>query len=206
MQAQQIAEETGLRRLAINISTEHDALLDQLSQWEELIDRKASMSERFDLARLEDLLVRMIRKRAEEIPVMPQEEPELVLIIGAESGISVFSKSFRIDRPLEEHLIGGFLTAINAFMRDAFAGTGAIERIKHKEYTLLLKAVEPFLVGYIFKGPSYFALQKLGKFTDALQENAVWLKLKDALKTGRILVGERGVEVLVEEIFLASEE
>jgi uncharacterized membrane protein YqgA involved in biofilm formation len=92
----------------------------------------------------------------------------LLLIIGAESGISIFSKLFT-NRPIAEHLIGGFLAAINAFVREAFAVSGSIERIKHREYTLLLKSVEAFLICYAFTGYSYFAMQKVDKFTEALQ-------------------------------------
>jgi len=48
---------------------------------------------------LDDMLVRMVQKHVTEIPELPQEEPELLLIIGMDSGFSVFSKTFRVDRP-----------------------------------------------------------------------------------------------------------
>jgi len=200
-QAQIIAEEQGLRRLAIQISTEHDELLTQLSQWEDLINRESSINERFELARLEDLLVGMIHKRINEITELPQEEPVLVLIIGAETGISIFSKLFT-SRPVAEHLIGGFLAAINAFAREAFAVSGSIERIKHREYTILLKSVDSFLICYVFTGYSYFAMQKMEKFTDALQAStSVWEALQIAVKTGRIIRKEQ-MEVLITEHFV----
>lgn len=129
--AQYLAEERGICRLAIKISSEHDTLLEQLNQWEIFIDRNVSLTERAELTHLEEQVVRMIRKRVEELPELPQEDPELVLIIGAESGLKMFSKTFHPDRPVAEQLIAGFLTAINALVHDAFAVEGSIERIKH---------------------------------------------------------------------------
>ncbi len=206
-QAQRLAEEWGLQRLAMRISTEHDTLLDQLGQWEDFIDRNASLAERAELAHLEEQVVRMVRKRVGALPELPQEKPELLLIVGADSGLNVFSKSFREDRPFTEQLIAGFLTAINALVRDAFAATGSIERIKHQEHTLLLKAVEPFLVSYVFQGPSYFALQKLDQFTEALQASpVVWQALTEALQTRRFVAEGSPVEALVTEMFLTPAE
>lgn len=209
-QAQFIAEERGLRRLAMQISNEHDILLNQLSQWEDFIDRRVSLAERSELARLEEQVVRMIRKRTAKLPEPSQEEPELLVIIGADSGLSMFSKTFHCDRSVQEHLIAGFLTAINAFIRDAFAVRGSIERIKHQEYTILLQPIDPFLVCYVFKGPSYFALQKLSQFTEALQASEmVWRALTDALQAGRVPrvgMAQQEVEELVTEIFRISVE
>ena len=206
-QAQRLAEDRGLQRLAMRISTEHDALLDQLGQWEDYIDRNASLAERAELAHLEEQVVRMVRRRVGALLELPQEEPELLLIVGADSGLNVFSKSFRPDRPLAEHLIAGFLTAINALVRDAFAATGSIERIKHQEHTLLLKAVEPFLVSYVFQGPSYFALKKLDQFVKALQASSkVWKTLTEALQTRRFVVEGGPLEALVSEMFLTPTE
>lgn len=108
---------------------------------------------------------------------------------------------------MQEQLVAGFLTAINALVRDAFAATGSIERIKHQEHTLLLKAVEPFLVSYVFQGPSYFALQKLDQFAEALQASTkVWQTLTEALQTRRFVANVGEVEALVTEMFLTPTE
>ena len=200
--AQILAEKRGLQRLAMQISTEYDTLLDQLSQWEDLITRNVPLAERAELAHLEEQVVRMIRKRVAEIPKLLEEEPELLLIVGADSGLNVFSKTFRKDQLLMEHLIAGYLSAINAFVRDAFTATDSIERIKHAEYTLLLQSMGPFIICYVIKGPSYFALQKLGQFTEALQASpTVWQGLTEALQTRRLVTNVREVEELVTKIF-----
>jgi len=198
--AQLIAEKRGLRRLAMQISTEHDTLLGQLKHWEDIIDRNASMNERVELAQLENILMQMIQKRAETTPELPQEEPLMLLII-TEGGITLFSKFFHTDHTLEDQLIGGFLAAINAFIREAFAVTGSIERIMHQDYTLLLNSVEPFLVCYVFEGPSYFALPKLEQFTKELTSTAIWHTLTGSIESGIPLDANSEILELVAEMF-----
>ena len=188
----------------MQISTEHDTLLDQLTHWEELIDRNASIDERVEFAQLENILVQMIQKRAETTPELVQEDP-LMLLIVTEGGITLFSKRFHTLHTLEDQLIGGFLAAINTFIREAFAVSGSIERIKHQDYTLLLNSVEPFLVCYVFEGPSYYALKKLGQFTRELTSAAMWQTLMASYKSGIALDENKEVEKLVVEVFPAPE-
>ncbi len=186
--AQIIAEERDLFSLAIKISTDHDTLLEQLSEWEDLIERDSTMDERFELAHLEDLMMLMIQKRTAAISEFIEEQPELLLIIESKSGRSVYSKPFRTDQPINERLIGGFLTAINSFLREAFAVSGSIERIKHRQYTLLLNLIDPFLVCYVFQGPSYFALKRLKQFTDAISTSEDVLRnLQNALHDEKVI-------------------
>ncbi len=199
--AQQIAEKRGLHRLAMRISTEHDTLLGQLNQWEDIIERNASISERVELAQLEDVLMKMVRKQVKTTPELQHEEPVMLLII-TEDGITFYSKLFDEDDIMDESIIGGFLAAINTFVREAFAISGSIERIKHQEHTLLFNSMEPFLVCYIFKGPSYFARQKLGQFTNALQtSDIVWQILTDSYDSGRTLADNVELEKLFTKIF-----
>ena len=111
-----------------------------------------------------------------------------MLIIEAKSGRSVYSKPFRTDQPINERLIGGFLTAINSFLREAFAVSGSIERIKHRQYTLLLNLIDPFLVCYVFQGPSYYALKRLRQFTDAISSSEDILRnLQNALRDEKVI-------------------
>ena len=68
--------------------------------------------------------------------------------------------------------------------------------------TLLFNSMEPYLVCYVFKGPSYFARQKLGQFTNALQtSDIVWQILTDAFDSGRTLADNVELEKLVTKIF-----
>ncbi|MFX0066458.1 MAG: tetratricopeptide repeat protein [Candidatus Hermodarchaeota archaeon] len=62
-QAQLLAEEKGLQRLAIKISSEQDQFQVQLAQWEQLLARQAPLKERLELAQLETQLMRMVQKQ-----------------------------------------------------------------------------------------------------------------------------------------------
>jgi hypothetical protein len=66
-QAQQLAEKHGLHRLAMQISSECNTLLDQRGQWKDLIARNASLLERMDLAHLEAQVMRMINNLSIEL-------------------------------------------------------------------------------------------------------------------------------------------
>ena len=77
IQAQVIAEEKGLEKLARKISNEHDQLLEQLDLWEELIAKDVSIAERVKVANLEELVGWMARKR--EIEVDEQEEDPIMI-------------------------------------------------------------------------------------------------------------------------------
>ncbi|MFX1316381.1 MAG: hypothetical protein ACFE9T_10995, partial [Promethearchaeota archaeon] len=174
-QAQKIAESYGLKRLAMKISHEHDELLRQITEWENLKESEASLSERWKLAGLNNQMENMVRKRISEAPKISEEEPVRILII-TEGGSSIFSYSFIKDKKFESHIFGGFLTTIDYFIREMFSEE--LDRAIFGEYTLLMKSIPPFFVSYIFKGDSYYAHQKINYFIDYIQkEDVIWQNL-----------------------------
>lgn len=203
-QAQQTAEEKGLQKLAMMISGEYDALLNQVSKWDSFIKTEASMAERLQLTQLETMVTGLIRKRSVEVPERPPEEP-IMLLIMAESGLTLFSKAFG-EKQMDEQLIGGFLTAVTSFGTEVFSGSGAIDRIQYKEYTVASKAFDTMMFCYMFKGQSYFALQKLDQLMVAAHNaGAVWSGLIRALEIGQTLdlQEEMTLTEIIEEIFPA---
>lgn len=82
IQAQSLAKEKGLKKLATKISNEQVSLIDQFYKWEKFIDQKPSMSDIIELTQLEDLFEHMIRKRLyrqkEEIFQYAKEAQQLV--------------------------------------------------------------------------------------------------------------------------------
>jgi tetratricopeptide (TPR) repeat protein len=112
--AQEIAESYGLKRLAINISHEHDNLIHRLKLWHELEKTNASISERLNLSGLNKQIDVMLKRRAIEIPNLLDEQPILLLIF-SRNGRPIFTQSFIKDKIFEEHLFGGFFTAFNSF-------------------------------------------------------------------------------------------
>ncbi|MFW9855057.1 MAG: tetratricopeptide repeat protein [Candidatus Thorarchaeota archaeon] len=200
-QAQLIAETKGLQKLAISISNEYDTLLTQLSKWDDYVDRQASISERYELAELEKMMSALLQKKVMSDDELPEEQPLMLLILD-EGGISIFSKNFGTE-PLKEQLIAGFLNAINAFMQEAFSVSGSIERIKHRENTLLLKTIEPFLFCYAFQGQSYSALQKLEKFIDNIQaSDELWNALVNIKAKGRTHLVKEALDNVLEQVFV----
>jgi hypothetical protein len=201
-EAEQIAGDKGLRRLAVKVSNEHDSLLDQSSKWNDLAKRNASIAERLELAQLEDTMAKMILGRSEEIPDVP-EEPVMLLTMDEESGLTLYSKKFLPEGQLDEQIIGGFLTAINSFGRELFSTTGSLERIKHQDFTIMMKPQKPLMFCYVFKGQSYHALQKLDRFILALQNSQkTWNAIVNrSLKRDSSEVAS--IEQFVREIFVS---
>ena len=184
-QAQLIADTKGLRRLAQSISNEFDSLLNDLTKWDDFIERNASISERYELAELENMMGAILRKRESSYDDLPGEDPIMVLILD-EAGLCLYSSTFTAEETtLQDQLIGGLLTSINAFMREAFSISGSIERIKHQNNTLLLKNVGPYLFSYVFQGQSYTAIQKLDKFIENIQDSPLWHDITKIRSTGR---------------------
>ncbi|MBD3189521.1 MAG: tetratricopeptide repeat protein [Candidatus Heimdallarchaeota archaeon] len=200
-QAQMIAEEKGLKKLAVNLSNEHDSLLMQQKKWKELAERRASLTERLEMVKLEDMLGRMMLKKIEDVKEVPEEA--VLLVILAESGLTLFSLQFESEQKINEQLVGGFLTAINTFCRETFSSAGSLERIKHQEYTVLMKAIGGLMFCYVFKGQSYSALQKLEEFIHLLEtEKNLLEELTQSASEGQIaLVKSRKLEEIAENVF-----
>ena len=203
-QAQKIAESHGIKRLAMKISYEHDELLKQSKMWENLEESEILLSERWKLAGLNEQMENMLRKRMIAVPKLSNEEPVLLLIV-SEGGIPFFSHSFVGDKSFESHLFGGFLTTIDYFIKEMFSE--GLDRAVFGEHTLLMKAIPPFFISYIFKGDSYYALQKLDYFNDHLQkEGEIWQNLLKAFQKNTTiqLKDDPLLESLITETFIAN--
>ena len=61
--ASTLAEEKGLRKLAMEISREYESFIGQISRWERIVEQKPSMEEVIELTQLGDLIDRMITRR-----------------------------------------------------------------------------------------------------------------------------------------------
>ncbi|MFX0007115.1 MAG: tetratricopeptide repeat protein [Promethearchaeota archaeon] len=201
-QAQKIAESYGLKRLAMKISIEHDNLLKELDKWENLNESKASLTERIKLARLDDQMTVMLKKRSLKVPEISNEDPVMLLIL-TEGGILLFSKKFIEDFSFEDDILGGFLTAINYFISEVFSE--GLDRAVFGHYTLLMMPLQPFLICYIFKGASYFAQHKIKTFVTSLKnDNITWQSLQKFFQKSKSvqLNDIPSLESLITEIFL----
>jgi tetratricopeptide (TPR) repeat protein len=201
-QAQKIAESHKLKRLAMTISSEHDELIKQLQLWESLKESKAPLAKRWKLAGLNEQMENMVKKRMIELPKLSDEEPILLLIV-SEGGVPYFTQSFIEDKSFEDHLLGGFFTAINSFIHEMFSE--GFNRAAFGKYTLLMNSVSPFLVFYIFKGQSYSAQNRIKSFINEIKsQNEVWDMFEKFYQANRkIQINDiPNLGFLIKEIFI----
>jgi len=174
IEAQKVAEKHDLRLLLGKISYEHDRFLKNLKTWEMLIENDAPLKKRIELAELDEHIETMLLNRKRNIK-LSEEEPITIFII-SEGGNPVFSHSFNENLKYESHLFGGFLTTIDYFIKEMFSE--GLDRAVFGDYTLLMKSIPPFFIIYVFKGDSYYALQRIHYFTDKIQTNtSIWNNL-----------------------------
>ncbi|MFW9894490.1 MAG: tetratricopeptide repeat protein [Candidatus Thorarchaeota archaeon] len=199
-QAQRIAEDHKLQLLAREISNEHDTFLDQLEEWEALKTKKATASERMDLASL-DITMDSLQNMRELNPPDLREEQPVFLLIMSHNGVSYFNYSFRENWD-SSWLFSSFMSAFETFSSELFSET--IDRIKLGEHLILINPVEPFLVCYVIKGQSYIGLQKLNRFSDAIKWNTeIWETLNRAVQTGEELELDKipSLKIILRDIF-----
>lgn len=202
-QAHLIAEEKGLEKLAMSISMEYDAFLIQLGTKNDLIEQQIPITESGELSSIENLITRLAQQRTQEIPEPTEEDPVLLMIL-AESGISIFSKSFQTERQLDTLLIGGFLSAINTFGKQVFVDSGTIDRISYQDYTVVIKALDQLMFCYVFKGHSYLAVKKLEVFIEKLQASDVWSDIKERVEEKKVkkLLDDPLIYEIITDVFI----
>jgi hypothetical protein len=204
-EGQKIAEKNGLKLLARKISEEHDVLLKKLNMWENLKQSDVSLSKRIELSHLDDQVNLMAQKQMVNIPELSEEAP-IFLLIMSEGGRPIFSQSFEQHKTIEDHLFGGFLSAINSFMDEMFSE--GLDRASFGEYTLLIRSVSPFFICYIFKGQSYSAQHRLIYFLDKLQSDVkTWQSFEKFYKSNQEIQIKDipSLESLITEVFIDKE-
>ncbi|MHA2252309.1 MAG: tetratricopeptide repeat protein [Candidatus Kariarchaeaceae archaeon] len=198
-QAQIIADTKGLTNLSVKILNQFDKLNEQQLMIKQLVEKSAPLSEKVEGLKLEDMISEIIEKKPERISEVP-DDPAMLLILN-NSGISLFLKKFGEGLKFDDNLIGGLLTAIHTLSEDVFATQGSIQRIKHDEFTIMLKPIDDLLFCYVFTGQSYTALKRLNKFIDSLQQSkTIWTALERDLP-GLTLSEKDGMGLIITEMF-----
>ncbi|MCY3413466.1 MAG: tetratricopeptide repeat protein [Candidatus Heimdallarchaeota archaeon] len=174
--ANQMALEKGYTLLAVQASQQMDALLENINTWDEYSKSKPSLRSRIELSNLKDILEVLLDDK-ENNQEMSAEKP-LLFSIQTKEGLSKFSLKFNEDFSVNEQLIGAFLSALNALGHEAFSTKGNLERVKHHNFTILIKSVDQLFLIYIFEGNSFFAVQRLDKISNILLKSDSLTKLK----------------------------
>ena len=141
------------------------------------------ISERWKLAGLNEQMEIMMRKGLGDVPDISDEEPIFLLIV-SEGGVPIFSQSFTSETSFQDHLFGGFFTTINSFITENFSE--GLNRASFGKYTLLMNALSPFLMCYIYKGQSYSAQKRINSFLDKIKNNEdTWNSIKKYYEMNR---------------------
>lgn len=166
--AQQIAEKQGISRLAAKISIEHDNLLRELNKWEMVNEGDIPLNERMQLAQIDNQMKNLLWDRDLSYIKYSDEESILLLVL-TEGGMPIFSQIFTKDWTYEDHLVGGFLSAINSFSSELFSK--GLDRAKFGDHTVIMKSFENFLVCYLFKGQSYPAINRINTLVEHINNS-----------------------------------
>ncbi|MFW9821586.1 MAG: tetratricopeptide repeat protein [Candidatus Thorarchaeota archaeon] len=201
IEAQRLAELTENHYFAQIISDEHDRLLELQTSGEQITTLN-SKPESIKLASLHGIANLTQRERSEgSIEIIP-EIPVLLLII-AEGGVLIFSYPFTDEWKHDTEIFSSFLSAFNTFS-DEFFSKG-LDRVKFGDETLLIQSFSSFSIGYLYRGQSYPAKQKLTSFIEDMQNEP---KLTDALdkffKASQVaeLKDIPQIESLIKDIFV----
>ena len=204
VQAQNIAEIHGLSSLAWGISSEHDVLLKQISNWDNLKDINAPMTDRIKLASIGGVIDRIQGKSTLKPPESIDEQSTVLLIL-AEGGVLVFSYPFSEEWKIDEDLFSSFLAAFTSFSTEFFSK--GLDRAKFGDDLMLMESIDSLSFCYLFKGQTYIAKQKLTKFTEEVQNNtSLWQSLEKHHKSSQILELKESPQLksLITEIFISK--
>lgn len=183
-QAQTIAEEKGLQKLAIAISREYDAIMDQINTFD-IETGNLKIRNEIEIEKVENLLDRMTTQNIAAVSRVVPEKPEMLLII-TEGGMTLFSHHFNPEGNFKSQLVGGFLSAIESFSNEVFSSS--IERVKLGEYRLIFHSYLFLTFAYVFKGESYSAIKKMKALISSLESvDDIWTSIKENINTGKLL-------------------
>ncbi len=181
--AQKLAEEKGLRRLAIIISNEYDLILDKLDQWNAFTKKLPTVSEKLELTHIEQMLNQMIKRRMIDTSYAVKEEeyPIMFLVLNT-LGTVLFTEIF--DEQLEDQALEQFLEILQDIRLDD--STNIIHRNRFQEFTYLSKNIGSFLFSYIFEGKAYSGINKMNAFIDEVKDpSPIWDMLQNSENTGQ---------------------
>ncbi|MCE7735554.1 MAG: tetratricopeptide repeat protein [Candidatus Heimdallarchaeota archaeon] len=164
--------------LNIAVGANDNRLLHQItSEWDELfaeekdllaIDQNTPIAKRIQAAHLEEM-GSQFSTRTTSVEGIEGEKPILFLIM-VDIGTLVYSKIFEARDDFNENLVSNFIGAINNFGNEIFSSSGFIDRINHKDYTILMKPGGIFIFSYVFKGSSFSPSKKLNEISDKIMD------------------------------------
>ena len=186
-QAQLFAEDSGLLRIAMKISEEHDKLIAQQQIWESFQEKDATFLERAEIAGLDGFMHNIVQQKGIDPPSTQREIP-VALIIVNEKGPIIYYKSFSSIGKFDQEMLGGFLTAFDIMSDEIFSQN--LDRAKFGEFNVMVKKQVPILVGYVYQGPSFYAQKKILQFYEEIMGNDQLLDAFLQYTTNKMVLSE----------------
>lgn len=170
--AQEIIQEKPNENLERRISLLADELLNTGTIWENFKD-EYSLADRVKATNITSLLGKMLYAKSDQESIS-YEEPGMFLIID-ESGMKIYSQNFNKEFGMKEELVSGLLSALYGLSQNVFNTHSTTQRIKHEDYTVIIKSLDDILLCYAFSGPSYIAFKKINQFSEIIIDSThIW--------------------------------
>lgn len=168
--------------------------------WKKLSSMDSTLRERIELSGLDKTIESLISNAFIKEIEVKNEKPVGFLILD-KSGSTRYKYAFEVEMPIHDQLIGALISALNLLSAEIFEKEGNLERIKHEKYSIVIKTVDTFMFCYIFVGNSFFAVDKLNKTVNKIQENqGLWDVLLDRITV--IPEDEPDIKLIVENYLI----
>lgn len=188
--AQRIAEEKEIYRLAILISKAHDYILENLDSWENASSLLPDIADRLELTHIEHLLQQLLQSRIIYSNIENENEQPCAFLILGENNILIFSLSLS-DSFSVSQFNNSLLHKIQNAVIEYKCKIPVFERIRYNGHTILIDRCYSLLFCYIFIGNSYSAKKHLNNLIDNIQnKSGIWGKLLPRIKVGQQLTIE----------------
>ncbi|MCE7739617.1 MAG: hypothetical protein KAU62_00805 [Candidatus Heimdallarchaeota archaeon] len=186
--AQKIAEEKGIHRLANLISNAHDKIIENLDQWGSASLMLPDLSERLELTHIEDLLYDLVRNKLIYKDVKREEEnPNAFLILGQE-GTILFSEILN-EASFDTNQLHPIISKIQNEEIKHECDMPIFERVRYNGYNIIKVKHGTFIFSYIFIGKSFLASRKFRKLISEVQSySEVWRNLLPKFESKQQLV------------------
>ncbi len=203
-QAQQIAEEKGFKRLAMNISNEFDKMIRKSGDNELKTKQDLSLAERVERSGFENVIKKIKQNIVDEDDF--REEKPIMLCIFNSKGRLIYHQTF-LQGKIKHNgmIIDEFSSSISNILKDTPKGKKPLQRILYRELLVILKSFDDLSFCYVFDGQSYTALERLEIIITSLQNQSpkLWDKIVLQSKKGKFVdqLTERNLMLFINDLF-----
>ncbi|WP_457558928.1 tetratricopeptide repeat protein [Candidatus Harpocratesius sp.] len=167
-QAQIYAENSGLLRIAMKISEEHDKLIAQQQIWNSYQINEVPLQKRVELAEIDNYLQTIVHQKGIDLPQMTNDIPVAFILLN-DHGKVLFFRSFTSYWEFDREMLAGFLSAFDTMSGEVFSQT--LERAKFGDFNVIINKITPFMLGYVYQGPSFYAQKKIHQISQEFIEH-----------------------------------